>query len=123
MTGLRRPIATGAALLGVALVAGMLGAATVTLRVARNVVTPPRQRLYDIAVLAVDEAAGTLTLSRTDDTVVPGRYSLWFDGDRGHARVGDIIEHSASSVTRCLDSVQRGDLTRATRARWAGWWY
>jgi alpha-beta hydrolase superfamily lysophospholipase len=95
----------------------------VALRVARNVVAPPARRRYDIEVLAVDLVAGTVTLSRTDDTVVPGRYSLWFDGDRGHARMGEILEQTHESVTRRVDSVQRGDLGLATKARWAGWWY
>lgn len=119
----RRPVSTGLGLLGVAVLATGLGAAVVALRVARNVVMPPRQRRYDIEVLALDEAAGTIVLSRTPDTVAPGRYSMWFDGDRGHARIGEIVGHDATTVTRQVHSVQRGDLARASRARWAGWWY
>ncbi len=118
-----RPVSTALGLLAVAALATGLGAGVVALRVARNVVMPPRRRRYDIAVLAVDEAAGTVSLSRTADTVVPGRYSMWFDGDRGHARIGEVVAHDEASVTRRLHSVQRGDLARASRARWAGWWY
>ncbi len=102
-----------------ATLAGLL----VSVRVARNVVTPPRHRVYDIAILTVNPDASTVRLARTADTVVPGRYSLWFDDDRGHARVGEIVHSDEHSVTRRLHGVQRGDLTRATRARWAGWWY
>lgn len=118
-----RPLTTTIALVAVAAASATLATAMVALRVARNVVTPPGRRRYDIQVLAVDLVAGTVTLSRTDDTVVPGRYSLWFDGDRGHARVGEILDQTSESVTRRLDSVQHGDLAHATRARWAGWWY
>lgn len=123
MTARQRPLTTAAALLAVGMLATGIGAAVVALRVARNVVTPPTRRRYDIDVIAYDEAAGTVVLSRTADTVVPGRYSMWFDRDRGHARIAEIIAHDALTVTRRVHSVQRGDLARASRARWAGWWY
>ena len=103
--------------------AALLGAAAVAMAVARNVVTPPRRRSYDIEILEVDLESHTVLLSRTADTVVNGRYSLWFDGDRGHARIGEVLETDDRSVLRRLDSVQRGDLKRASRGRWAGWWY
>ncbi|MBX9718520.1 MAG: alpha/beta hydrolase [Microbacteriaceae bacterium] len=110
----------------IVLVAGgvaLLGEALVALRVARDVVTPPRRRKEDVAIIGVDRAAGTVRLGRTPDTIVPGHYSLWFDHDRGHARVGAIVEHDEVSVLRRLEGVQRGDLGRASRGRWAGWWY
>ena len=107
-------VATGAA---------MLGGALVALRVARNVVTPPRRRREDITITEVDLAACTVRLGRTADTCLPGRYSLWFDRDRGHARVGAIIDDDGQTVLRRLEGVQRGDLARASRGRWAGWWY
>ena len=113
---------TAALLLGVS-GAALLGGALVARRVARNVVTPPRKRKQDVAILAVDREAGTVRLGRTPDTVVPGRYSLWFDDDRGHARVGEIVAEDAVSVLRRLDGVQRGDIERASHGRWAGWWY
>ncbi len=118
-----RPATTTIALVAVAAASATLATALVALRVARNVVTPPARRRYDIHVIAADLVAGTVTLSRTDDTVIPGRYSMWFDGDNGHARIGDILDQTADSVTRRVHSVQHGDLSRATRARWAGWWY
>lgn len=103
--------------------AAALSAIALALRVARNVVTPPRERVEDIAILDVDPDAGTIRLGRTPDSVVPGRYSLWFDRDRGHARVGAILASDDESVTRELNSVQRGDLRRADHARWGAWWY
>ncbi len=110
------------AVAGAALV-GAVGGMLVALRVARDVVTPPRRRPFDIPVFAVDRAAGTILLGRTPDTEVAGRYSLRFDDDRGHARVGDIISLDDRTVLRRLVSVERGDLERASAARWSAWWY
>ena len=123
VTSRRRWAARASALVVVAAGAALLGAAAVAMAVARNVVTPPRRRSYDIEILEVDLESHTVLLSRTADTVVNGRYSLWFDGDRGHARIGEVLETDDRSVLRRLDSVQRGDLKRASRGRWAGWWY
>lgn len=106
-----------------AAVAGAVIGMLVALRVARDVVTPPRRRSFDIAVVAVDREAGTIQLGRTPDTEVAGRYSLRFDDDRGHARVGDIIRLDEHTVLRRLVSVERGDLERASVARWSAWWY
>ncbi len=112
---------------GVATVfAGALGVAIgalIALRVARDVVTPPRRLVYDVPVLAVDRAARTVLLGRTPDTAVAGRYSLRFDEERGHARVGDILAMDDSTVLRRLEGVDRGDLERASTARWSAWWY
>ena len=123
MRSARRTAARAAALVFIAGGAALLGGALVALRVARDVVTPPRRRKEDVAILGVDHAAGTVRLGRTPDTIVPGRYSLWFDHDRGHARIGAIVEYDEVSVLRRLEGVQRGDLERASRGRWAGWWY
>lgn len=116
----------GARVAAAALAAAALGAAAgalISWRVARDVVTPPRKRLFDIPVLAVDSAASTVLLGRTADTEVAGRYSLRFDEDRGHARVGDILALDERTVLRRLEGVQRGDLARASVARWSAWWY
>lgn len=118
-----RLAARAVALLLVASGAALIGGALVALRVARDVVTPPRRRKEDVAILNVDLDAGTVRLGRTADTVVSGRYSLWFDHERGHARVGEIVAEDEVSVLRRLEGVQRGDLERASHGRWAGWWY
>ena len=118
-----RLAARAVALLLVASGAALIGGALVALRVARDVVTPPRRRKEDVAILNVDLEAGTVRLGRTADTVVSGRYSLWFDHERGHARVGEIVAEDEVSVLRRLEGVQRGDLERASHGRWAGWWY
>lgn len=123
VTGVRRVTVRVAALVLVAAGAALVGAALVALRVARNVVMPPRRRREDVDILAVDLEAGTVLLGLTPDTVVPGKFSLWFDQDLGHARVGVILEHHEHSVLRRLHGVQRGNLERASHGRWAGWWY
>lgn len=98
-----------------------LAAAAVAVRMARTIVTPPTSREQDIRILAVGET--TITLSLTQDSMTPGQYSLWFDNDNGHARVGEILEFDTDSVTRILLGVDFGELGRARRGRFSGWYY
>ena len=101
------------------------GAAAVALAVsvARRVVTPPTVREEDVRILAVDERAGTLTLAPTPETVVPGRYGMWFSRDAGYLRVGTVLSADDHAVVRRLESVVHGTLGEATRGRWSGWYY
>ncbi|MCU1440434.1 MAG: alpha/beta fold hydrolase [Rhodoglobus sp.] len=105
------------ALVGTAAIA----AGVITVIFARTVVTPPSKRTEDLRILAYDDT--TITLSATIDSMTPGRYSLWFERDAGHARVGEIVSYSDSSVTRELLGVEFGDLATARRARLSGWFY
>jgi alpha-beta hydrolase superfamily lysophospholipase len=98
-----------------------VAAAAVTVKVARTVVTPPRRRDEDIRVLAV--ADDTVTLSATKDSLLPGRYGLWFDRGSGHARLGDIVATGTGTVTRRLAGVDFGELRAGARARLNGWYY
>ena len=122
-----RDSAAGRIVAGVAIgVAGLAALASVaagalTVHIARTVVTPPRKREHDIRVLGVTST--TVTLSRTLDSLTPGQYSLWFDDDRGHARIGEIIGMDDKSVTRLLLAVDFGDLAATKRARFSGWFY
>jgi len=115
------------ALVGTALALGSLavlsvvGAAVVTAIFARTVVIPPKRRAEDVRILA--DSGDTITLSATLDSLTPGRYSLWFGHDTGHARVGEILAFTADTVTRQLLSVDFGDLAHATRGRFSGWFY
>lgn len=97
--------------------------AVVTLLVARTVVTPPRRRPEDTRILSVDGAGGLVTLSSTVDSRLPGEYSLFFADGSGHARVGDIVAQTPDTVIRRLLGVDRGDLARARRGRFSGWFY
>ena len=91
--------------------------------VARSLVTPPSRREDDIRILGLDVEAGEITLSATHDSLVPGRYSFWFSGDSGHARVGDIVSVTRSGVTRALLGVDFGDIQAASRGRFNGWFW
>jgi pimeloyl-ACP methyl ester carboxylesterase len=96
-------------------------AATLTVRVARQVVTPPKYRDEDIRVLDVTET--TVTLTATPDSVLPGRYGLWFDRGTGHARLGGVVGSDGSGVTRELLGVDFGDLAAGASARIDAWFY
>ena len=89
--------------------------------VARKVITPPHKRVEDLRIVAV--ADDSITLTSTLDSRIPGRYSLWFARDKGHARIGDILEQTPATVTRELLGVDSGNLASATRARIGSWYY
>jgi alpha-beta hydrolase superfamily lysophospholipase len=97
--------------------------AAVTLTVARTVVTPPKRRPEDILIRSVDAAGDLVGLSSTVDSRLPGEYSLFFDDGAGHARVGDIVSEDPGTVIRRLLGVDRGELGRARRGRFSGWFY
>lgn len=107
--------------LGIAMAAAAVTATAVL--VARMVLVPPTSREEDTEILGVDREAGTITLSRSLEAVVAGRYSFWFHGARGHARIGEILSETADSVTRELLAVDTGNLETAQRGRLNGWFY
>lgn len=74
----------------------------------RKVVTPLVVKPDDLEVLEVQP--DRVVLSATPDTVVPGRYGLWLDGGKGHARIGEILSRTDLSVTRRLESLEWGEL-------------
>lgn len=115
-------IVTGTAIGASALVAGAaITAGVIAVVFARTVITPPKKREEDVHILAFD--ADTITLSATLDSMTPGRYSLWFQQDQGHARVGEILSYTADTVTRQLLGVDLGTLDGALRGRFSGWFY
>ncbi|WP_309079953.1 alpha/beta fold hydrolase [Zhihengliuella sp.] len=117
---------------------------------ARQVVTPARLRPEDLEILAVvpsdrltyepapDGAADVghgrhrapgrtglgwdVILPATEQTTVPGTYSLVFDGGRGHARIGEIVSFAPAdgTVTRHVERIYEGNLHGAVRGRWSG---
>ncbi len=99
-------------------VAATVATAAFTAYVARVVVVPPRRRVENIRVR--DSTATTVTLEATDDSRTPGRYGLWFDGDRGYARIGEIVSRTATTVTRQVLGVEFGNLAAAKRSRISG---
>jgi len=124
MSALSRRWVAAAAAVTVAVVAGAgLAALTIAVVVARRVVTPPTIREEDVRILAIDEHRGTITLAPTAETVVPGRYGMWFERDSGYARLGTVLELTATSVTRRLESVHQGRIQGARSGRWSGWYH
>jgi hypothetical protein len=107
--------------LGAAAFGGLVGLATLTVYVARRVVTPSKTRVEDLRILGSTET--TITLSKTLDTLLPGRYGLWFSEGAGHARIGPILEVGNRFVVRELIGVDHGDLATATRGSVAGWFF
>lgn len=115
-------ITTGAAIgAGSVVAAGAVAAAVITVVFARTVVTPPKKRAEDVRILGHDES--TVVLSPTIDSMTPGRYSLWFRQDTGHARVGEILSYTDTTVTRQLLAVDWGELEGAHRGRLGGWFF
>lgn len=120
--GFTRRVALGMGIGAAAIaLAALSAAAFVTVFFARTVVTPPRRRVEDVRILSVGR--GTVTLEATEDSLTPGRYSLWFAQDAGHARVGEIIDYSTETVTRQLLGVDFGSLESARAGRFSGWFY
>src|SRR5262245_39236656 len=111
-------------LLGLAALGGVaLGRAVMSVLVARTVVAPPSRRPEDIRIRRVDLRAHRIELQRTAASGLPGQYSFWFDGDSGNARLGEIVEADEQRVVRTIAGVDFGDLERATRGRFSGWFW
>lgn len=120
-TLLRRIV--GGSAIGVGAISAIAGIAVGVVAVifARTVVTPPRRREEDVRVIALTDEV--IELSATLDSLTPGSYSFWFRHDLGHARVGEILDYSSTSVTRQLLGVDIGVLAGAARGRFSGWFY
>jgi pimeloyl-ACP methyl ester carboxylesterase len=117
-TGVR----TAAFALGGAL-AAVTGAMTVlTIATARRVVTPS-VRVPDTRILDLDVAAQTITLGRTLDTELPGRYGLFTSGTQTYVKLGSVLAEDASSVKRKLLTEVPSNAHLAAEAGFSGWYY
>ncbi|MCP2636885.1 lysophospholipase [Microbacterium sp. HD4P20] len=120
-----------------ALVAGVRGALTVlsvalagtlgllaagSVRMARKVVTPAG-RVPDTRILSLDTVAQTITLSRTPDTELPGRYGLFTTGTADYVKLGSVLSESDGSVTRKLLTHVGSDARLAPDAAFSGWYF
>lgn len=118
LAGVRAALAVLSAALGLTLSA----LAVVSLRVARRVVTPA-VRTPDTRILALDTGAQTITLGRTADTELPGRYGLFTSGTESYVKLGSVLAEDATSVKRKL-LTQIGAQTRISAdAAFSGWYY
>ncbi|MDQ1128566.1 S9 family peptidase [Microbacterium sp. SORGH_AS_0888] len=103
---------------------GVIGAvwAAMSVRVARLVVTPAARRA-DTRILSLDTAAQTITLSRTPDTELPGRYGLFTRGSEDYVKLGSVLSEDAASVKRKL-LTHIGETSRLSAdAAFSGWYY
>jgi pimeloyl-ACP methyl ester carboxylesterase len=108
--------------LGAALGLTLSGLAFASLRMARRVVTPA-VRVPDTRILSLDTAAQTITLARTADTQLPGRYGLFTSGTESYIKLGSVLAEDATSVKRKL-LTQIGAQTRISAdAAFSGWYF
>ena len=113
-------------IIGGSAAAGLLaaGSSALALYFARRVITPARVREEDQEVLAVIRGDHGLQviLAATPDATVEGVYGFFFDGGRGHARIGRIVSYSPAerTVQREVEAVYSGDLSAARRGYWSG---
>ncbi|QAY61297.1 alpha/beta hydrolase [Microbacterium protaetiae] len=95
----------------------------VSLRVVRRIVTPPPRRPADTKIIGVDLAAQTITLERTADTELPGRYGLFTSGSESYVKLGTVLSADAATVKRKLLTEIGPDSSLAADAAFSGWYY
>ena len=118
LAGVRAALTVLSAALAVALSA----LAFVSLRIARRVVTPAN-RVADTRILSLDTAAQTITLARTPDTQLPGRYGLFTSGTETYVKLGSVLAEDETSVKRKL-LTHIGSQTRISPdAAFSGWYF
>lgn len=106
-----------------ALLAGVLALwGAVAVHVARRVVTPT-DRKPDTRIVDLDTAAQTITLTRTDDTVLPGRYGLFTTGTESYLKLGSVLTEDSGTVTRKLLTHVSGTTRLSAEAAFSGWYY
>lgn len=98
----------------------MLGFASA--RMARKVVTPAG-RIPDTRILSLDTSAQTITLGRTPDTELPGRYGLFTTGASGYVKLGSVLSEDDTSVKRKLLTHVAPSARLSADASFSGWYY
>ncbi|MDL9979723.1 alpha/beta hydrolase family protein [Microbacterium sp. ASV49] len=117
-TGIRIALTVLSTALGV-----VLGAlAILSLRVAREVVTPARRKA-DTRIVDLDIAAQTITLARTPDTELPGRYGLFTTGTESYVKLGSVLSQDATTVKRKLLTQVGAQSRLSPDAAFSGWYY
>lgn len=118
LAGIRAALVTlTVALTGVVAVMGFIA-----LRIARLVVTPA-SRVADTTILDLDTAAQTITLARTPDTELPGRYGLFTTGTASYLKLGSVLSGDAASVKRKLLTHVAAASQLSSEAAFSGWYY
>lgn len=119
-----RRVAVGSAVAaGATALASAAGSLAAAGYFARKVLTPDHRRPDDHVIFEIDEESVVVDL--TPESVVPGRFGMWFAGGDGHLRVGDVlgIDELDRRVRRRLVAVDRG-IPAPGPARWDTyyWW-
>lgn len=101
----------------------VVGGTMVAFAVARKAVTPLTRRLADTEVLGIDRSAQTITLARTADTVLPGRYGLFVNGSRSYLKLGAVLSATDEEVTRKLLTHVAPTERVGRVATFSGWYF
>ena len=120
--GLVAGVRVALTLLSVALAGALALLGLVSARLARKVVTPAG-RVPDTRILALDTSAQTITLARTPDTVLPGRYGLFTTGTSGYVKLGSVLAQDETSVKRKLLTHIAPTGRLSPDAAFSGWYY
>ena len=113
-------------IIGGSAAAGLLaaGSSALALYFAHRVITPARVRDEDQEILAVikDGQEQRVILAATPTPPWTVSTGFFFDGGRGHARIGRILSYSPAerTVMREVEAVTAGDLSTARRGWWSG---
>ncbi|GAA1989043.1 alpha/beta hydrolase family protein [Microbacterium pumilum] len=103
--------------------AGVLAALGVaSAHMARRVVTPELRR-PDTRILSLDTSAQTITLARTPDTELPGRYGLFTSGTTDYIKLGSVLSQDDVSVKRKLLTHIGTTAQLSPDASFSGWYY
>ncbi|MFJ6652356.1 alpha/beta hydrolase family protein [Microbacterium sp. NPDC091313] len=94
----------------------------VSLRVARRVVTPAA-RVPDTRIVDLDTGAQTITLERTADTSLPGRYGLFTAGTLPYVKLGSVLSEDDRTVKRKLLTHVAPGARLSPDAAFSGWYY
>ena len=115
-------IRVSAGIVGGAVLLAVSAISAASLVMAKRVVTPAK-RQPDTRIESFDLRAQTITLSRTPDTELPGRYGLHVAGTPEYLKLGAVLALTEDTVTRKLltqvDSTSRLDRD----ATFSGWYY
>jgi len=112
----------GISALAVALAASATALSAVSLRMARTVVTPAG-RVPNTRIVSLDAAAQTVTLERSADTALPGRYGIFTTGTSDYLRLGSVVADDGKTVTRKLLTHVPADGSLAAEAAFSGWYF
>lgn len=94
----------------------------VIITIARRVVRPVA-RAVDTRIIDLDTRAQTITLDRTEDTVLPGRYGLFTHGTLPYLKLGSVLSETPGSVTRKLLTQVGEEAQLTSDATFSGWYF